>query len=116
MRISNMHVFLFAIYPIVFLYAKNTEKVYSNEILYPIVFMLILALIILLLMILVLKNAAKAEICSSVILIMFFTYGHVYAVVNDYEKYLFVFLLIMYFGLLKRFRKSVAKCLIIISA
>ena len=72
-----IHPFLFAVFPILFLFAHNVGQVSFSEILLPTTIVLGFTLLLLLLSGLVLKNSKKAGIFVSFSLVLFFSYGHV---------------------------------------
>ncbi len=73
-----IHPFLFALFPILFLFAHNIGQVSFSEILLPTAIVLGFTLLLLLSSRLVLKDTQKAGIAVSFFLILFFSYGHVY--------------------------------------
>jgi hypothetical protein len=73
-----IHPFLFAIFPILFLYAHNIDKSPPNEILLPIIITTCLAFLSWLLLNLILKDKKQAGLLVSIFLLLFFSYGHIY--------------------------------------
>jgi hypothetical protein len=73
-----LHPLLFAIYPILFLYANNLAQVNFTEILLPCAVSLIVTIFIYIFFTFVYKNAIKASIFISIALILFFSYGYIY--------------------------------------
>ncbi|MDH5695681.1 MAG: hypothetical protein OEZ00_03620 [Dehalococcoidia bacterium] len=71
------HPFLFAIFPILFLFAYNIDEVPATDLLLPISVALIGTLILLLSLRLITKNYNKIAIIVSFFLALFFSYGHV---------------------------------------
>jgi len=79
-----IHPFLFAIFPIFFLYAHNIGQVSFSSTLFPSAVMLGLALLLLLLLsYLVFRDSKKAGVVVSIFLVLFFSYGHVYNIIPD---------------------------------
>jgi len=77
-----IHPFLFAIFPVLFLFAHNVEEqVLFSEILVPTAIVLGFTLLLLLLLGLILGDNKKAGIVVSIFLILFFSYGHVYDII-----------------------------------
>lgn len=76
-----IHPFLFAIFPILFLFSHNLGEVSFSEILLPSAIVLGFTLLILLLGSAILKDSKKAGIIVSLFLVLFFSYGHVYDMV-----------------------------------
>ena len=86
-----VHPFLFAIFPILFLFSHNVEQVSFSEILLPSAIVLGFTLLLLLLFRLILRDNKKAGIVVSIFLVLFFSYGHVYAMIRGWQignKYL----------------------------
>jgi len=73
-----LHPFLFALYPVLFLFAKNVEHFLLNEIFIPVAITIGFALLSWSLLSLVLKNKKKAGLLVSLFLFLFFSYGHFY--------------------------------------
>ena len=72
------HPFLMAIYPVLALLAYNIHEVNVSVIVRPLLFSLVLALALLGIFRLVYKNWQRAALAASLILILFFSYGHLY--------------------------------------
>ena len=78
-KLPVIYPFLFAVFPILFLFAHNVEEqVLFSEILAPTAIVLGFTLLLLLLFRLILRDSKKAGIVVSIFLILFFSYGHVY--------------------------------------
>lgn len=73
-----LHPFLFAVYPVLFLFAKNIEHFLLNEIFIPLAITIGFVLLSWSLFSLVLKNKEKAGLLVSLVLFLFFSYGHFY--------------------------------------
>jgi len=82
---TPIHPFLFAIYPILFLYSNNLEEVYLSQIFGPILISLLVTLLTLVFLIFLLKDPHKAALISSLALIIFFSYGHVFGAIENYK-------------------------------
>lgn len=79
-----IHPFLFAIYPILFIVAHNNiERVSFSEALLPLSIALGSSALLLLILGFVFKNFKKAGILTSILLVLFFSYGHVYELTSD---------------------------------
>ena len=76
-----IHPFLFAVFPILFLFAHNVGQVSFSEILMPTAVVLGSTLLLLLLSGWILKDNKKAGIAVSFFLVLFFSYGHALEVV-----------------------------------
>jgi len=73
-----IHPFLFAAYPIVFLYAHNVQEVASASIYAPMIFALIFAAVLKALFAFALKDKLRSGIITSLFILIFFTYGSLY--------------------------------------
>jgi hypothetical protein len=73
-----LHPFLFALFPILALYSYNIDITPLYEIFIPVPAVLGFALVILFLSKCILKDYVKAGIVTTIILISFFSYGHIY--------------------------------------
>lgn len=89
---SLVHPILFAIFPIVFLYANNLQLVLTEEIILPLILSVSFSIIFWFILKLILKNSKKAGLIVSLFLVLFFTYGHAYIMINnaDIESFLIV--------------------------
>jgi len=76
-RPPNIHPLLFAIYPILYLYASNVDLLSFSETLVPLAVTVGMTIVLFLALRLLLKDGTKAGILTSAILILFFSYGHV---------------------------------------
>jgi hypothetical protein len=85
MKRVPLHPFLFAIFPIAFLLAANIEEVAPDVALRPLLAALLLALFLLLVTRLLLKDWRRAALVTTWLLILFFSYGHVYQIFKDVE-------------------------------
>ena len=79
-RTLVVHPYLFALFPILFVYAQNIEHLSLSQIWTSILVPLGFALIMLLLLTLILRSAARAGMLLSLFLILFFSYGFVYRI------------------------------------
>lgn len=76
-RSMIIHPLLFAIYPILYLYAQNVDLLSFSEILLPLAATLGMSVALFLGFRLFLKDDTKAGILTSAFLLLFFSYGHV---------------------------------------
>ena len=76
------HPFLFAIFPIVFTFAFNIHLLPFNDVIFPLVAILIFSFI-LWIVLRIFLNGKKAGLIISLSLVLFFTYGHLYIFLND---------------------------------
>ncbi len=78
----SVHPFLFAAYPVLFLYAHNIRSTTLGDALSSLALALGLALVLCVALGLVLRRAEKAAICASMLLVLFFSYGHVHNIID----------------------------------
>jgi hypothetical protein len=97
--------FIFAIYPVFALYAANLHEVYRDQTYRPLIASLVLSGVIYLLFFLMLRNWEKAAVISSLAILLFFTYGHIYdtirnAAIHDFiigrHRYLLLVFLVVF--------------------
>jgi hypothetical protein len=73
------HVFLIAAYPPLALLAYNLNEVTPTVIFHPLGIVLALALVLLVILWLITKDWQRAALIASLLIILFFSYGHIYA-------------------------------------
>ena len=73
-----IHPILFAIFPIVFLFSNNIHELKFQEIFLPLLLILPIVIGLWILLRYILKNALKAGFIVSILLVVFFSYGHIY--------------------------------------
>jgi hypothetical protein len=69
---------LFAFYPLLFLWSANVAEIYSSEVLRPFLITLVVSGILFGILYLVFRNVHKAGLAGTLLLLAFFSYGHVY--------------------------------------
>lgn len=89
MKALVMHPFLFAVFPILFLFYHNIGEVDPGVVLVPALMSLAVAATVFGAVVLVLKDARKAGFITSLLLVMFFSYGHVHTALGRIDPYLF---------------------------
>ena len=80
---SILHSFIFSIFPIIYIYSINTIEVSANEIILPIVISVLITSLFLLVSRLILRDWTKSGLIVSLLLVLSFSYGHLYKVVNS---------------------------------
>jgi len=80
-----IHPFLFAIFPIIFLFSFNVNSVLPEEIIVPLIFVIAVTFLIWIALGFLLKNRIKSGFIVSMGLVVFFSYGHIYIL---FEKFL----------------------------
>jgi Sulfatase len=81
-RALVIHPFLLAIYPILSIYTANIDRIRGLYILRPLLLSLSYCLVMFMLVWLVTRNSKRAGLITSILLILFFSYGHVYALIE----------------------------------
>lgn len=74
----HLHVLLFAIFPSVSLYSHNVKETWPNVLIIPILISIIFGLVSYFFFFLVLRHREKTAIMTSIWLVIFFSYGHIY--------------------------------------
>ena len=77
-----LHPLLFAISPVLALWATNSDRMRSIEVVLPLTLSVICSLILLLLLRLILRSCLKAGLLTSLAVLLFFSYGHIFGVLK----------------------------------
>jgi len=77
-------VWLFALYPMLALYAHNADQLMIKQLLLPIVFSLGLGTILFVFWLLIFKNSFRAGLATVIFLIIFWNYGLIYMVITRF--------------------------------
>lgn len=85
LRRFTLHPFLFAIYPILALLAINISEVGFSAGLRPLFFSIFLAGFLILVSYLIYRDWSRAALISTIILILFFSYGHIYILLKGVQ-------------------------------
>lgn len=102
-----IHPFLFAVYPILFLFSHNIKEVQLKVILIPILIIVGISFVLWFLLSPLIKNKNKRGVVLSLFFIMFFSYGHLSNLLFDKEiniiflTLFFLFLILLIFFSLK---------------
>ena len=78
-----IHPFLVAIFPVLIIYSQNIGRVNVEEIIIPMIFVLALSIGLYYTLKIILKNAYKSALIITILLIILFSYGHIYYLLND---------------------------------
>ena len=78
-----LYPFIFAVYPLITLLAFNVDQVEASAVIRPLIVVLFFTLLMYLLFLGIFKNWHKAGLGTSLILILFFSYGHVDNLLRD---------------------------------
>lgn len=79
------HPFLFAVYPILFIYSSNLEEVFFLEIIQPIFISLAITTFIFFTLKFIFKDIHKAALLTTTALIIFFSYGHIFEIIEGFK-------------------------------
>jgi hypothetical protein len=79
--------FLFAAYPLLFLYAHNVSEMSISQIVMPAVVSVLAAFLLWMLLSLILKDVSKAALATSLVLFFFFFYGHFYELLEKQDVF-----------------------------
>ena len=77
------HPFLVAVFPILIIYSQNIGRVNFEDLILPIILVLIFSIVLYYTLKIILKNPFKSALIVTIILILLFSYGHVYYLLND---------------------------------
>jgi len=72
------HPLLFAIYPILFLYAHNIKEAYISQVFFPLLFSIVFASLLWGGLFLAIKDKVKSAVISTIFIFLFFLYGHIF--------------------------------------
>ena len=86
-KLSVIHPFLFAISPVLFLFAYNIYEVPAGDLLLPIVVVVTGTLILFFSLRLITKSYVKTGIITSFFLILFFSYGHIRDLIYSLQRF-----------------------------
>ncbi|MFZ5980771.1 MAG: hypothetical protein ACOYVF_09085, partial [Candidatus Zixiibacteriota bacterium] len=79
------HPFLFGVFPILFLYAQNAREMVLKDIFLPLGMTLAATMVLLVVLKLVLRSSDKSALMTTVLLLLFFTYGHLVAALLEFR-------------------------------
>ncbi len=100
---SIFHPVFFAIYPVLFLFSNNVFFVDYTELILPLILTVSVSVGLFLFLKIFLKNWKKSALIISLGLVLFFSYGHIYNIVDDYsfESLYFrhIYLITIYLGI-----------------
>ena len=81
-RTIVFHPFLFAAYPVLFLFAHNLNSILTNDIFLPLIISISLTAVSFLFLSLILKDPQKGGLIISAFVVLFFTYGALYQAIH----------------------------------
>jgi hypothetical protein len=77
-----IHPLLIAIFPVLFLYANNIDQTSASQALIPLLFSVPAVIMVWLLLYLWMRNTFKAGLAATLLAVLFFFYGHLYALLE----------------------------------
>lgn len=80
-----LHPFLFAVYPVLFLYAQNVDFTPLGDALTPLAVVAVAVAILLLVLFAMLRNGARAGLLVSLFALLFFSYGRIVDLFESFE-------------------------------
>jgi hypothetical protein len=78
---------LFAVFPILFLYACNIREMSANQIVIPLVVSVLFTLFLWAILYLILRNIRKAGLATTTFLFLFFSYGRFYGLLEKWDVF-----------------------------
>lgn len=84
-RVWILHPFFFAIFPVLFLFAQNIEQTPVRQVFLPAAVVVLFTLVFWLLLSAILRNRRKAALIVSLFLLLFFSYGHMSALAQEWS-------------------------------
>ena len=78
-----IHPILFAVFPVMMLYFSNIRFVSLSETLFPLIILVGITIPIWFVLKLILKNGVKSALITSLILVICFSYGYTYLMIDD---------------------------------
>jgi len=84
-KILVIHPFLFAIFPVIFLFSVNVNSVFPEEIIIPLISVIAVTFLIWIALGFLLKSRIKSGFIVSIGLVLFFTYGHIYILLDEFQ-------------------------------
>ena len=83
-KFSIVHPFLLSLFPVLFIYSQNINETPVQEIILPALLILFGAVLLWLLTRFIIKNNEKSSFIISLLLVLSFSYGHIYLLVDDF--------------------------------
>ena len=100
-RFIIIHPILIALYPVFFVYSQNIHLILIQGIIFPVLIILAITIVMWAIIKYVLKNTRKAALLTSLFVFLFFSYGHIFNILEsnlaqEYSFLIHTFLLITY--------------------
>ena len=82
-KVRIIHPFFIAIFPVLVIYSQNIGRVEFEDLFLPLVLLVGSSIGLFFLIKLILKNPNKSALIVTIVLIILFSYGHIYYLLND---------------------------------
>ena len=83
-KFNIIHLFLIALFPVLIIYSQNVHEISIQEIILPTSLIFFAAILLWLLVRFIIKNSEKSALIISLLLVLSFSYGHIYLLVDDF--------------------------------
>tara|TARA_B110001454_G_C12703400_1_gene427555 strand:- start:156 stop:1712 length:1557 start_codon:yes stop_codon:yes gene_type:complete len=83
-KFNIIHLFLIALFPVLIIYSQNIHEIPIQEIILPTSLIFFVAILLWLLVRFIIKDSEKSALIISLLLVLSFSYGHVYLLVDDF--------------------------------
>jgi len=83
-KFNVIHPFLISLVPVLFIYSQNIHEISILKFLFLVLSIFLVAVLLWLLVRFIIKNNEKAGLIISLLLVLSFSYGHVYLLVDDF--------------------------------
>ena len=83
-KFNIIHPFLLSLFPVLFIYSQNVHEASVQEIILPVLLILFAAVLLWFLTRFIIKNNEKSSFIISLLLVLSFSYGHIYLLVDDF--------------------------------
>ena len=83
-KFNIIHPFLFSLYPVLFIYSQNIRETPVQEVILLTLLFLFATALLWLLTRFIIKNNEKSSLIISLLLVLSFSYGHIYLLVDDF--------------------------------
>ncbi|MBC8299129.1 MAG: sulfatase-like hydrolase/transferase [Pelagibacterales bacterium] len=83
-KFSIVHPFLLSLFPVLFIYSQNVYELSVQEIILPVLLILFASVLLWILVRFIIKNNEKSSFIISLLLVLSFTYGHIYLLIDDF--------------------------------
>ena len=83
-KLNFIHPFLFSLFPVLFIYSQNVHELPVQEIILPVLSILSAAVLMWFFARFITKNNEKSGFIISLLLVLSFSYGHIYLLVDDF--------------------------------